>query len=231
VPKTTAKRPTSRNNQPKASRGEKLQTRLSPSARRSLILQGAIEYFAEVGFTGKTRELSERLGITQPLLYRYFPSKEVLMEEVFEIVFLDSWRPGWDRLLNNQGIPLQERLIEFYQEYFEDSFSRRWIRVYLYSGLAGTGLNQKYLKMIRQRLIDPVCLSLRNLYVPKKNWGAISDDEREFVWMLHGSFFAYAMRKYIFNYEAKVNFKEYLTHAIENFLDGAKANYPKLNTS
>ena len=128
--------------------GERLQTRLSPSARRSLILQGAIEYFAEVGFTGKTRELSERLGITQPLLYRYFPSKDILIEEVFEIVFLDSWRPGWDRLLNNQTIPLQERLIEFYQEYFEDSFSRRWIRVYLYSGLAGTGLNQKYLKMI-----------------------------------------------------------------------------------
>ena len=116
VPKTTAKRSTTRNSQPKASRGDKLQTRLSPSARRSLILQGAIEYFAEVGFTGKTRELSERLGITQPLLYRYFPSKEVLMEEVFEIVFLDSWRPGWDRLLSNQGIPLQARLIEFYQE-------------------------------------------------------------------------------------------------------------------
>ena len=153
------------------------------------------------------------------------------MEEVFEIVFLDSWRPGWDQLLNNNSIPLQERLIKFYQEYFEDSFSRRWIRVYLYSGLAGTGLNHKYLKMIRQRLIDPVCLSLRSLYVPKKDWGAISDDEREFVWMLHGSFFAYAMRKYIFNYEAKVNFKEYLTRAIENFLDGAKANYPKLNVS
>jgi hypothetical protein len=39
------------------------------------------------------------------------------------------------------------------------------------------------------------------------------------------------MRKYIFGYEAKVNFKEYLTHAIENFLDGAKANYPKLKPS
>jgi hypothetical protein len=206
----------------------RLHTRLSPSARRSLILQGAIEYFAEVGFTGKTRELSERLGITQPLLYRYFPSKEVLMEEVFEIVFLDSWRPGWDRLLSNQSIPLQERLIEFYQDYFEDSFSKRWIRVYLYSGLAGTGLNHKYLKMIRQRLIDPVCLALRAMYAPKKNWGAISDDEREFVWVLHGSFFAYAIRKYIFIHDTKINFKEYLSRSIENFLDGAKANYPKL---
>jgi AcrR family transcriptional regulator len=129
VPRKNTKRSLEPNRKPKARRAEKLQTRLSPSARRSLILQGAIEYFAEVGFTGKTRELSERLGITQPLLYRYFPSKEVLMEEVFEIVFLDSWRPGWDRLLSNQGIPLQERLIEFYQEYFEDSFSRRWHRI------------------------------------------------------------------------------------------------------
>jgi hypothetical protein len=102
--------------------------------------------------------------------------------------------------------------------------------VYLYSGLAGTGMNQKYLKMIRQRLIDPVCMALRALYSDDKSWGPISDDEREFVWVLHGSFFAYATRKYIFNHETKINFEGYLTRSIENFLDGAKANYPKLRS-
>ena len=209
---------------------QKSRVRMAPSQRRELILAGAIDYFAELGFTGKTRELSERLGITQPLLYRYFPSKQVLMEEVFEIIFLDSWQKEWDALLENSSIPLKKRLVTFYQQYFEDSFSRRWIRVYLYSGLAGTGMNQKYLKMIRQRLIDPVCMALRALCSDDKNWGPISDDEREFVWVLHGSFFAYATRKYIFNHETKINFEGYLTRSIENFLDGAKANYPKLRS-
>ena len=207
----------------------KSRVRMKPSDRKELILAGAIDYFSEFGFTGKTRELSDRLGITQPLLYRYFPSKQVLMEEVFEAIFLDSWRKDWDALLSDETTPLITRLTKFYHQYFEDSFSMRWIRVYLHSGLAGTGLNQRYLKMIRQRLIDPVCISMRSLFGPKLTWGPISDAEREFVWMLHGSFFAYATRKYIFNHDTKIDFDGYLTRAIENFLDGAKTNYHKLH--
>lgn len=206
----------------------KTRVRMKPGERKKLILAGAIDYFAEYGFTGKTRELSDRLGITQPLLYRYFPSKQVLMEEVFEIIFLDSWRKDWDALLSDESTPLIKRLTKFYQQYFEDSFSMRWIRVYLHSGLAGTGLNKKYLRMIRQRLIDPVCISMRAHFGPNLEWGVISDAEREFVWMLHGSFFAYATRKYIFNHDTKIDFDGYLSRAIGNFLDGAKANYPKL---
>ena len=219
---TTIKRKPSNKSDPKT------RVRMKPSERKQLILAGAIDYFAEYGFTGKTRELSDRLGITQPLLYRYFPSKQVLMEEVFEIIFLDSWRNDWDGLLSDESIPLNKRLTKFDQQYFEDSFSMRWIRVYLHSGLAGTGLNKKYLKMIRQRLIDPVCISMRTHFGPKLEWGPISDAEREFVWMLHGNFFAYATRKYIFNHDTKIDFDGYLTRAIGNFLDGAKANYPKL---
>lgn len=64
-----------------------LRVRMKPSERRDLILAGAIDYFAEFGFAGKTRELSDRLGITQPLLYRYFPSKKALMEEVLKSYF------------------------------------------------------------------------------------------------------------------------------------------------
>ena len=47
-------------------------TRLSRAERERQIIQAAIRFFAEVGFAGRTRELAERAGITQPLLYRYF---------------------------------------------------------------------------------------------------------------------------------------------------------------
>ena len=49
--------------------------RLSPPERERLIVDEAILFFAEVGLAGQTRELAQRLGVTQPLIYRYFPTK------------------------------------------------------------------------------------------------------------------------------------------------------------
>ena len=61
--------------------------RLSPTVREQQIVDEAIQFFAEVGFGGRTRELAKRIGITQPLLYRYFPTKEELIDRVFDEVF------------------------------------------------------------------------------------------------------------------------------------------------
>ena len=69
--------------------------RLLPGERERLIVNEAIRFFAEAGFAGQTRELSRRLGITQPLLYRYFPSKRALLERVYQEVFLGRWDPTW----------------------------------------------------------------------------------------------------------------------------------------
>jgi AcrR family transcriptional regulator len=49
-------------------------TRLPRDTREQLIVKEAVRFFAEFGFGGRTRELARRLGVTQPLLYRYFPS-------------------------------------------------------------------------------------------------------------------------------------------------------------
>ena len=69
--------------------------RLSPADRERQIIEGAIDYFAETGFSGQTRELSKRLGITQPLLYRYFENKQALVDRVYETVFAGRWDPSW----------------------------------------------------------------------------------------------------------------------------------------
>ena len=54
--------------------------RMSPEDRKEAIVSAAVELFAENGFDGSTRDLARGAGITQPLLYRYFPSKESLIE-------------------------------------------------------------------------------------------------------------------------------------------------------
>ena len=131
--------------------------RLSPDERERQIVDAAIEFFAEVGFGGQTRELSRRLGITQPLLYRYFPSKQDLIERVYRTVYLGPWDPGWERLLDDRGIPLRERLIEFYLRYTAAIFNPQWLRIYLYSGLLGVGFNKRYLARLERRVLARIC--------------------------------------------------------------------------
>lgn len=60
--------------------------RLKASDRREQILQVASLMFSERGFHGvTTKDLSKRLAITEPILYRHFSSKDELWQEVKRI--------------------------------------------------------------------------------------------------------------------------------------------------
>ena len=74
------------------------QKRLSPDDRRREFVAKATEFFSEQGFGGGTRDLARRLGVTQPLLYRYFPSKDDLIREVYRTVYLEPLDTGWEKL-------------------------------------------------------------------------------------------------------------------------------------
>ncbi len=103
--------------------------RMSPDHREQEIVRGAVKFFAEFGFEGQTRELAKRLGITQPLLYRYFPTKDALVERVYQEVFLRRWNPFWEELLIDRKRPLKERLTEFYQDYSKAILTYEWVRL------------------------------------------------------------------------------------------------------
>jgi AcrR family transcriptional regulator len=67
---------------------------MSPDDRRAQIVAVAREVFAEFGYSGtKIRMVAQRAGITEPLLYRHFHSKESLYEEAF-LHPLDSFIEG-----------------------------------------------------------------------------------------------------------------------------------------
>lgn len=135
--------------------------RLAPEEREQQIVEGAVRFFAEVGFGGQTRELAQRLGITQPLLYRYFPTKQDLIERVYEAVFIGRWNPQWRTLIEDRSRPLRERLITFYGAYTNDVLTYEWIRLYMFAGLAGTDFNQRYIAMLETELLRPICAELR----------------------------------------------------------------------
>src|SRR6267154_2408044 len=62
-------------------------TRLDSDERRQRIVDAAIPLFARKGFGGATtRELAEAAGISEALLFRHFPSKQLLYREILQQV-------------------------------------------------------------------------------------------------------------------------------------------------
>jgi AcrR family transcriptional regulator len=175
--------------------------RLSPEDRRRDILQAATIFFSEEGFNGGTRELAQKLGVTQPLLYRYFPSKDHLIKEVYRTVYLERWDPRWDKLLTDRTQPIRMRFEEFYRAYTDVIFTREWMRIYLFSGLKGLDINRWYLDVVQKKILNRIIQEYRHEagLPPQKKPSAV---ELELAWAFHSGIFYYGMRKLI--YEAPV---------------------------
>jgi len=61
-------------------------TRLDSDERRKAIVRAAVPLFARKGFAGTTtRELAEAAGISEALLFRHFPSKQLLYREILQL--------------------------------------------------------------------------------------------------------------------------------------------------
>ena len=59
--------------------------RMAAGDRCEQILHGAMELFAEKGFRGATtREIAQHLGISEALMFKYFPSKEALYRAIIQ---------------------------------------------------------------------------------------------------------------------------------------------------
>lgn len=204
-------------------------SRLAPADRERQIIDGAIAYFSEVGFSGQTRELSSRLGITQPLLYRYFANKQALVERVYQTVFEGRWNPAWIGLLQDRSQSLRERLLEFYRQYSEATYRPDWIRIYLHAGLSRPELNRRYIRLVRTQLLPVICRELRHdCGLPDGPQAAVSEQEIEFVWNLHGGIFYSAIREHVYQTRITIDFMTHVGFSVDNFLAGAKTIYPRL---
>lgn len=194
-------------------------TRLSPRERERMIVDGAVRFFAETGFSGQTRELSRRLAITQPLLYRYFPSKKALIDRVYKEVFLGNWDAGWEERLADRSRPLRERLLEFYRGYVGVLFTPEWIRLYMYSGLAGIGFNRRYIARFERLILKRIGLELRHEFgAPRRGQAALKPEELEVLWQLHGGIFYYGVRRFIYGAGTHVDTQRMLEGAVEVYL-------------
>jgi AcrR family transcriptional regulator len=195
------------------------QKRRSPDDRRQEFVAKATEFFSEQGFGGGTRDLARRLGVTQPLLYRYFPSKDDLIKEVYRTVYLEPLDTGWEKLLTDRSRPIRDRLQEFYNAYTKVIFTRKWLRIYLYSGLKGLDINRWYVGVVRDKILTRIIKECRHeARLPAQSKPTAS--ELEMAWVFHSGIFYYGVRKYIYESPVLEDKEQMISAALDVFLAG-----------
>lgn len=237
------------NNPPKASakpvpanktRSAPARKNMKAADREKVILDAAIRFFAEHGFEGQTRELAKRVGIAHSAIYRHFPSKDALIERVYEHVYVSRWNPQWEALIADRSRPLEDRLVQFYREYVDRIFDYDWVRIFVFSGLRSYNITGRYLTIVREKLVVPVCLELRkdlrkdsrkdsrkdlrkDLPLSALPRSAVSEREEEAVWGLHGQIFYIAIRKFVYGTFVPTNLEQTIVDHVKRFIRGSTA--------
>lgn len=197
--------------------------RLQPDERRELILSQATRFFAEHGFEALTRDLARRIGVSEALIYRYFPTKEDLIDKVYERVYLARWDPHWEALIADRSLSLGERLKTYYRSYLATFDNYTWIRISVYSGLRGNSLIHRYLGIIHDRIIVGIMRELRHdCGLAPIDALAMSKTDLELVWNLHGAVIYFLMRRYVFQIDPSNDNDTIADQAVDQMLDATK---------
>lgn len=186
--------------------------RLPPDERRQQIIEGAVAFFADVGLDGNTRDLARQLGITQSLLFNYFATKSDLIEAVYDHVYLDQISDAWPALLTDRTKSFRTRLLGFYEAYSRLIFRYDWMRIFMFSGLAGAALNRRYLDHLGQVLLTPLMAEMQAAT------SGPQQPQMEDLWNLHGGIVYIGIRRHIYQMPGPDDPSESITRAIDRFL-------------
>lgn len=171
--------------------------RLGVAERERQIIDGAVRFFAEHGLAGQLRDLAKSAGFTHALLYHYFPTKQALIDRVYEELFEACWHSGWDALLDDRSVTVEDKFTAFYDDYVNRTLSREFTRIFVFSGLTDHTITDRFFAMLRVRLFP------RLIRETRRHRGSISRAkasarEHELLAGLHGGFFYIAMRRWIY---------------------------------
>ena len=197
-------------------------TRCLPEQRRQMILSAALSFFAEHGFEADTRELANQVGISQALIYRYFKSKNALIDSVYDRIYKSRWKAEWKRGLIDHSVTLNHRLKRFYKSYLSTFDEYEWIRISVFSGLKGNDLVRRYFRSVVERLIRIIARELRRESgLPVSHNGAIADYDLELAWNFHAGVIYLLMRRHIFQIAPPADNDALVEQTVDQLLPGS----------
>lgn len=195
--------------------------RMAPDARKKRLVDKAADFFSEEGFDAGTRLLARQLDVTQPLIYRYFASKEDLINEVYRRVYVGQWQDAWTDTIRDRSRPMQARLIDFYCSYAPAIFNRRWMRIFFFAALKGLDIHTRYLQRVSDKLLLPIAEEMRAELGLEDATVPITRTEQELVWLMHGMVFYQGIRERIYESVPQVDYDFALRTAVEMYLHKA----------
>lgn len=207
--------PQSRLNKPIGLGGEKPMRAASQQRARDIV-SAAAEHFSEVGFAGSTREIAKRVGVTQPLLYRYFPTKDDLIEAVYRTEYLERWNPSWDASLKDRNRPTRERFEVFYRDYVQTAFTPTALRLSYYAGLRDADINAWYNHLIEELVLKQLVREHRvELGLPDEAY--VSARELEPAWQIHGGLMHYGWRKHVLHLRVAPDVEQVISDTLDMY--------------
>lgn len=196
--------------------------RMAPQDRERFILDRAIQFFAEHGLDGNTRDLARNLGITQSLIYRYFPNKDALIAAVYRTGLEESWNPEWENWIKDRSQPLSVRVLRFYRDYAKDLMSFRWVRLFAFSGLKGLGYHDRFMEKLREHVFINIAAEMRFDYgLPPARDVPITEFELEMIVALHAGVFYISARRWLYNMPVPEDVDSVLTARVIGFICAA----------
>jgi AcrR family transcriptional regulator len=205
----------------RARRARRSTPRLPHAERRAQILAKAVELFAEYGLTAQTRALAEACGVSQRLLYRFFPTKAALVDEVYRTEIVGPFKAAWFVQLGDRGRTMEHRLTEFYREYYAGVLTRRWLRLFLYASLAEVDIAPNYIAEIITRMLELIVVEAaheRGLRLSKDRTRC-----HELAWTLHGAVSHLAIRRHVYRSDNPVPVDDVIAMYVRAFLAGLPA--------
>lgn len=159
--------------------------RLPAAERRRALVDAAAAAFAEAGFALSTRDLAARCRVTQALFYKYFKSKDDLVDAVLEARFLAGREPPDAGTLRGTG-RLADRIGDFYGDFVARGSAVN-VRLFLRAALDGLDLPLRYGARLDARMLGPVLDALRAEIGHGPGPVPLPPDQRELAMMLHGA--------------------------------------------
>jgi AcrR family transcriptional regulator len=170
---------------------------MSVAERERHIVDGAITFFSEHGLDAQMRELAAAIGVTHTLVYHYFPTKQALVDRVYQEVFAGRWKPEWETLLDSRTLSVQDKLVRFYVDYARTVLTRDFVRIMVFSGLNDRSIPDRFFALLGERLFPRLIRETRR-HRGSRSRRPASPREYELLMGLHGGIFYGGMRWFVY---------------------------------
>jgi len=174
--------------------------------RKQVLLDAALNIFAQKGMGITVQELADRVMVTQPLVHRYFPAKTDLIAAIMDVLHNAHWDPQWKQMLTDRSQPLEERIVTFYRSYLPQIHNERWYRGFLFASLENPEFARSFIARMDEELFSVLIAETRNNFgFPSTRENPASEREIELVWGMHSTSVYVGVRRHVYHLEVSAD--------------------------